>query len=423
MADRPTGGVVAAVVLATLALTPLAHAAFPGTNGRIAFQATNGLGTINASGGDRQPLFQGSGVFATPTWSADGKRLAFASNIDGDFEIYAIGAAGGAITQLTHNTVNDGSPSWSPDGSRIAFESERDGPSQIFVMGADGTGVTNLSPNPLFDRAPAWSPDGSRIAFSRGPDGGSANIWVVGTAGGPGTALTADPGDETNPDWSPDGGRIAFQREGGIVVMAGNGNAQSPLPVTGARPAWAPDGSRIVFDSSLELFAVDPDGTDVAQLTIGGSSALNAQAPTWQPIPLSSTPPTTTPPAKGGDPPLLRRRIKASLRTNRDKAYTVFTALAVKPVRRGDVVRLTCKGPGCPLKRATVRVKKRRASLSLLRRLHGAKLRNGAVVQLRVTRKGTVGRVTTWRIRAPKQPRVAQRCLAPGVTKPTRCTS
>jgi dipeptidyl aminopeptidase/acylaminoacyl peptidase len=365
------------------------------------------------------------------------------------------GAEGGTITRLTTNPAEDDAPAWSPDGSRISFESDREGNSEIYVMNADGSGVIRLTADIREDRAPAWSPDGTRIAFAR-----SGDIWTMSPDGGSPTPLTADPGAETNPDWSPDGSRIAFQRGGAIVVMAANGAAQVPLPLPSgaARPAWAPDGSRILFDLNSEIHSANPDGSGVTQLTTAGTSGLIAQAPTWQPLVLA---PGGTAPGvvdRDGDgvaasldcndadravhpgatdkrddgidqdcngrdarSPLLRRTLTASLTTNRRGAYAEFASITVKPVRRGDTLQLRCKGQGSPFKSRTIRVKANRRSLSLLKHLQRAKLRNGAVVQLRVTHKATLGRVTTWRIRAPKAARITRECLAPGKTKPTRC--
>jgi hypothetical protein len=53
--------------------------------------------------------------------------------------------------------------------------------------------------------------------------------------------------------------------------------------------------------------------------------------------------------------------------------------------------------------------------------VRGMELRKGAVVQLRVTREGTIGRVRTWQVRAPRIPRITDRCLQPGAKKPSRC--
>jgi hypothetical protein len=119
--------------------------------------------------------------------------------------------------------------------------------------------------------------------------------------------------------------------------------------------------------------------------------------------------------------PLLRRTIEAFSATYRFERYTRFTSMTVKPVRRGDRLRLTCKGAGCEMRKKTIRVRKNARKLSLLRHLKKAKLRKGAVVQLRVTRPETVGRVGTWKIRAPKIPTSARTCLQPGAKKPSRC--
>ena len=56
--------------------------------------------------------------------------------------------------------------------------------------------------------------------------------------------------------------------------------------------------------------------------------------------------------------------------------------------------------------------------MSMLKHLKGSRLRKGAVVRLRVTRPGTIGRVNTWTIRAPKAPKLVRRCVVPGKKKP-----
>jgi hypothetical protein len=456
----------AAIMLGALVAAAPAPAAFPGANGRIAFQGANSLGTINSVGGDRRPLISQAGaVFATPAWSADGQRLAFATNRDGNFEIYTTGTEGVPLTRVTTNAADDGSPAWSPDGSRIVFESDREGGHhEIFVMNADGTGVMRLTSSVLESRAPAWSPNGRSIAFARGVVGGNLDIWTMTAEGGSPTPLTNNAAHEDNPDWSPDGSRIAFQRDGSIVLMGADGGGQAPLPLPGggSRPTWSPDGSKIAFDLDLELFAANTDGSGVTPLTTAGSPALIAQSATWQPVPPPSGGGPPPPPPAGSldadgdgvlrpadcrddDPrihpgardvpgdgvdqdcngrdarfPLLARTVTAFTLTY-PAGYTVFTSMLVKPARKGDRLRLTCRGRGCPLATKSVRVKKNARSLSLLRHLRGERLRKGAVVQLRVTRPGTVGRMYTWVIRAPKRPLYTRRCLRPGARRPSAC--
>jgi hypothetical protein len=120
---------------------------------------------------------------------------------------------------------------------------------------------------------------------------------------------------------------------------------------------------------------------------------------------------------------LLDRRIEAFLTTIPSERYTKFTSMKVLGVRAGDRVRLTCKGPGCPLRRKRISVGKRRSRLSLIGQFRGSKLRRGAVVKLRITRPRTIGRMTVWKIRAPKVVKITRRCLRPGAKKPGRCAS
>jgi len=69
-------------------------------------------------------------------------------------------------TRLTFNTANDDTnPVWSPDGSKIAFASNRDGNFEIYVMNADGTEQTRLTTDPGWKTNPAWSPDGKKLPF------------------------------------------------------------------------------------------------------------------------------------------------------------------------------------------------------------------------------------------------------------------
>jgi Tol biopolymer transport system component len=89
-------------------------------------------------------------------------RIVFASNRDGDFEIYTMNARGGGLRKLTHNRVNDSCPAWSPNGRKIAFNSRRFGPDQILVMNADGSRVKRLTRNGFWDNCPAWSPPNRR---------------------------------------------------------------------------------------------------------------------------------------------------------------------------------------------------------------------------------------------------------------------
>ena len=65
-------------------------------------------------------------------------------------------ADGSNVVQLTHNSILDWDPAWSPDGRRLAFISWRDGDFEVFVMNADGSNIVQLTHNSVFDRFPDW---------------------------------------------------------------------------------------------------------------------------------------------------------------------------------------------------------------------------------------------------------------------------
>lgn len=105
-----------------------------------------GLWIIDADSKDagaRKHITTG-GSDGQPSWSPDGKRIAYISKEDGNFEIYVIGADGSNKTRLTSTPASDGLPVWSPDGNWIAFRSDRDGKWAIYVARPDGSDVRKV---------------------------------------------------------------------------------------------------------------------------------------------------------------------------------------------------------------------------------------------------------------------------------------
>ena len=105
-----------------------------------------GVYVVNADGSgvrNLTPKPMGA-AYAAPAWSPDGRKIAFASERDGNSEIYLMNADGSAQRRLTDNLAYDGDPAWSPDGQKIIFVSNRDGRYAVHVMNADGSGQRSL---------------------------------------------------------------------------------------------------------------------------------------------------------------------------------------------------------------------------------------------------------------------------------------
>ncbi len=147
----------------------------------------------------------------SPSWSPDGKRIVFSARRGGHFigeagiteEIYVMDNDGDNLQRLTNNRQNDWSPSWSPDGRRIAFASDRKGDFknfEIYVMDNDGDNLQRLTNNRQKDDRPSWSPDGSRIAFSTRREGNS-EIYVMDNDGANQQNITNNPNNDFSPAW------------------------------------------------------------------------------------------------------------------------------------------------------------------------------------------------------------------------------
>jgi Tol biopolymer transport system component len=117
--------------------------------------------SLDVDTGETLDLTQDAAFDRDPSWSPDGTQIAFASNRDGDPEIYVMAADGGSPRQLTHNARwPDMCPSWSPDGSHILFTSIRQGNAyfSLHIMDADGSNEHQVGGNTNVKFLPSRQP-------------------------------------------------------------------------------------------------------------------------------------------------------------------------------------------------------------------------------------------------------------------------
>ena len=118
----------------------------------------------NADGSNESTLPFYAGNF---DWSFDGRQIVYQKSIEpNNLEIFIYSVETGESRNITNTPTFEANPSFSPDGKRIAFVSEADGNLEIYLMNADGTGLLRLTRNISQDLSPHWTSDGRKIIFS-----------------------------------------------------------------------------------------------------------------------------------------------------------------------------------------------------------------------------------------------------------------
>ena len=233
--------------------------------------AIGGLALESVSGGCRD--VDGPAAATEPTdplvTAPFDARIAFSSTRDGESHIYVATDDGSQVRRLTKGSR----PTWSPDGRWIAFNARSGDTGDLRVIGVDGSGERVIaSPAGMS----AWSPDGTKIVFSGDPWFATAGLFVVNPDGSGLTRLLSADFDEPlgnwlgYPTWSPDGKSIAFIRANDymfwpVYVVNADGSSPRMLEAPGAsnfEPSWSPDGTMLaVGDITRVIGTMNADGS------------------------------------------------------------------------------------------------------------------------------------------------------------------
>jgi serine/threonine protein kinase/sugar lactone lactonase YvrE len=209
----------------------------------------------------------GQGLQTEPAWSPDGRFIAYASDREGNFDIWVQPVGGGNPVQVTRSPAHDWQPDWSPDGNSIVFRSERDDGGGLFVVPAFGGRERKISP---FGYRPRWSPDGQKIlCLSPGERVNEyPSVFIVyldGTSSKEiSTSVSANQSDAKLGlvGWHPDGQRISFLTDDGgfwTTPISGGKPVKAEVSAKVAKQLkdmainlgnfrWAPAGNALFFE-------------------------------------------------------------------------------------------------------------------------------------------------------------------------------
>ena len=169
--------------------------------------------SANLDGSGATRLTTSPGYDAEGTFSADGSKIIFTSNRDGDLELYTMNPDGSDQRRITRAKGYDGGAFFSPDGGTIVWRAFRDSPrhAQVFLANADGSGERRLTNDPAINWAPFFHPKGDKIIYSANRDGPrNFELYLVDTAGSCIKRLTYHSGADILPVFSPDGAKIVW---------------------------------------------------------------------------------------------------------------------------------------------------------------------------------------------------------------------
>lgn len=200
---------------------------------------------VDVASGKRKLVSDFPGINGAPSWSPDGKKMAIVLSKSGYPKIYVVNLADNSLSKVTQGWSIDTEPSWSPDGNALLFTSNRGGSPQIYQVNLSTKDVTRMSFVGNYNARASYTPDGKSIILLH-RDESMFNIAIQELETGFVQAITRSGVDES-PSVAPNGKMVLYAtRFAGnrvLSLVSVDGRVQLRLPSQSGQvqePAWSP---------------------------------------------------------------------------------------------------------------------------------------------------------------------------------------
>lgn len=266
---------------------------------RVAYVTASGVGkgaryalmVADADGWNPQTVVRSNEPLLSPSWSPDGRRLAYVSFERGNSSIFIQDISTGARELVASYKGINGAPAFSPDGSRLALTLSRSGNPEIYVMSLGSKALTQVTNQMGIDTEPTWSADGGTLYFTS-DRGGRPQIYSASAGGGGATRVTFQGSYNATPTVSYDGKKIAVAQGSGntyriAMLDRSLGSPRWSTLSPGSldeSPSFAPNASMLMYAAREGgrgvLYSVSADARVRQRLVLANG---DVREPAWGP--------------------------------------------------------------------------------------------------------------------------------------------